>query len=177
MSNLFNPGCEFVYEAVEYLRSEFLEFYVSLQSQHHTFLLEGAERTTETPVGDDRDSSPTVMFVRSASVMADMEEFDKYQKHKQFLDSSHLCDICAGEKKGLAFPEASLLCGHLFCTSCLAEYAQVSNLQQMQAHMNRRFISYVSFISELPILYYYVWYIYIAPIYLITTSVVYRSGI
>ena len=130
ISKLFTPGCEFVYQAVEYIRSEFLELYLNLQSHQHTFLV-GGTNVKELPVEDDRHSFPSVMFVRSASVMADMDEFDKYQKHKQFLEDSHLCDICTEQRKGLAFPEASLLCGHLFCAGCLSEYAQVS--KQVQA--------------------------------------------
>lgn len=128
---------------MEYIRSEFIASYLKLQSQQHTFLLGGASGA-EIPAGEDRNALPSVMFVRSASVMADMEEFDKYQKHKQFLEDSHLCDICAEERKGAAFPEASLLCGHLFCADCLSEYAQVSNNARMLC-----FVKPATFICEI----------------------------
>ena len=118
-----------MYEAVEFIRSEFLGLYLDLQSRQHTFLL-GSTNDEGLPVKGDRRSSQPVMFVRSASVMADMDEFDKYQKHKNFLEDSHLCDICTEERKGSSFPEASLLCGHLFCADCLSEYAQVSSITQ-----------------------------------------------
>ena len=112
---LFTPGCEFVFELVEYLKTDFLGSY--LKDQAENYEIEGDV--------SDTLKEPNIMFIRSSSVVADVEEYDQYRKHQIFLDESHFCFICAEEKKGSFFPEVTLPCNHLFCSSCLAEYAQV----------------------------------------------------
>jgi E3 ubiquitin-protein ligase RNF14 len=116
----FTPGCEFVYDLVEYLRAEFLQLYLLVQANEHDFKLD--EECPDGPPQEDSNSG--VMFIRSSSVVNDLEEYDKYKKHEIFMSTKHLCDICTDERKGGSFPETQLPCGHLFCRECLAQYCE-----------------------------------------------------
>ena len=71
------------------------------------------------------DRHPCQIFLRSSSQIDDMEEFDRYEAHKEFLQSKHECGICFMEWPGEQFSEPCHSCKQIFCKQCILEYCQV----------------------------------------------------
>lgn len=57
--------------------------------------------------------------------MDDMEEYDRFEAHKVFLEEMHICEVCFMEVPGRAFSEPCPACGKLYCKDCIREYCQV----------------------------------------------------
>ena len=72
------------------------------------------------------DRHPCQIFLRSSSQIDDMEEFDQYEAHKEFLQNKHECGICFVEWLGEQFCEPCHSCKQVFCRQCILEYCRVS---------------------------------------------------
>lgn len=69
---------------------------------------------------------PCQVFLRSVSQFNDVEAFDQYECHREFLQTKHECSICFLLISGEHFCEPCPDCGQAFCTECLLGYCQVS---------------------------------------------------
>lgn len=117
----FTPDCPVVFDWVTYLQDELVKDYSENQLQ--TPIIPATDSTTAAVEGTG--SHPCPIFLRSTSQFDDMEEFDKYESHKEFLESKHTCGICFQELSGREFCEPCRTCAQLFCKPCLSEYCQV----------------------------------------------------
>jgi E3 ubiquitin-protein ligase RNF14 len=64
------------------------------------------------------------IFLRSISQFNDVEEYDRYECHREFLQSKHECTICFLLVDGERLSEPCLACGGAFCKQCLVTYCQ-----------------------------------------------------
>lgn len=125
----FTPEFPVVYEWVLFLQDELVELY-SQQQQ-----LEQAQSQTKesaTTNGAKVDSSNVRdacrIFLRSSSLLNDVEEYDSYQKHREFQESEHECGICCLILTGTGLCGPCEMCGLLYCKDCLKGYCQVSRV-------------------------------------------------
>ena len=72
---------------------------------------------------------PCQVFLRSTSQFNDIEAFDQYECHREFLRNKHECCICFLLISGEQFCEPCPDCGQAFCTDCLLGYCQVCSPQ------------------------------------------------
>ena len=79
-----------------------------------------------TPSPSDPERHPCQIFLRSVSQFNDVEEFNGYECHREFLQTKHECGICFVMVSGEQFSEPCPECGVAFCTDCLLSYCQVS---------------------------------------------------
>ncbi len=152
LEELFTPEYPVVFDWITYLQDEFILDYTALQRQASPAPFEAnippirssfpISSQTPTPnssgndikskglpreaVADDRH--PCQMFLRSTSQLEDMEEYDQFEAHKEFLAETHVCEVCFLEVPGRAFCEPCASCRHLFCRECIREYCQVFSL-------------------------------------------------
>ena len=107
---LFTPGWPTVYNWVTYINSDLLSE------------IEGGGAQEEHP------TSSRHLFLRSISEFNDVEEYDKYENHKQFLAEKHFCGVCFEEKYGSQFVEKCQECKDesiLFCENCVRGHCEV----------------------------------------------------
>ena len=126
----FTPDFPVVYEWIVFLQDELVNLYS--QEQHQNTLKPSQDQGKTDGVDSDRakaDSSttqhPCQIFLRSSSQLNDIEEFDRYQKHKEFQQSEHECGICCLTLLGSAVCQPCETCGLTYCRDCLNGYCQV----------------------------------------------------
>ena len=85
--------------------------------------------SVQTTAGIDEDRSgrhPCQIFLRSSSQLNDLEEFDRFECHKEFLECNHDCGVCFVAYPGTEFCYPCKVCQQLFCKGCMLQYCQVS---------------------------------------------------
>ena len=125
----FTADCPVVYEWILFLQDELVELY-SQQQQQKMEQSQGPESGKgEGAKVESSKQDPCRIFLRSSSLLNDMEEFDGYQKHREFQESEHECAICCLMLMGSALCQPCEMCGLLYCRDCLKGYCQVGYLQ------------------------------------------------
>lgn len=112
----FTPDYPIVYEWILFLQDELVGLY-SQQQQQKMEQSQGPEggnkdETDGAKLESSKQQDPCRIFLRSSSLLNDVEEFDSYQKHREFQESEHECGICCLTLLGSAF------CGHVKCVDC-----------------------------------------------------------
>lgn len=134
LQQLFTPDFPMVFECITYLQQEFVRDYNTYQNTiPHEDHPHRKPNTDEQPFDLDTkhsDGPPLSnhscqVFLRSTSLLDDMEEFDRYEDHKEFLKNKHECGICVSELLGEEFCEPCGTCKQLFCKNCILGYCQV----------------------------------------------------
>lgn len=72
---------------------------------------------------------PCQVLLCSTSQFNDVEAFDQYERHKEFLRTKHECSICFLLISGEQFSEPCPDCDQAFCSECLLGYCQVCSLK------------------------------------------------
>lgn len=150
LQQLFTPDCPVVFQCITYLQDELIRDYSCTQSQNDNDLQPESKMGSihiQTPdsvdvsdpgipilehtYSDGPSSSlggrhPCQIFLRSTSQLDDMEEYDQYEIHQEFLQSKHECGICFTKQLGKEFCEPCHSCTQLFCKDCILEYCHVS---------------------------------------------------
>lgn len=129
----FMPDFPVVYEWALFLQDELVETYSQQQMQARVFL-EQAHSQEEIKKEEDSDGAtaepskkdPCQIFLRSSSLLNEIEEFDSYQKHREFQQSEHVCGICCLSSMGSGVCSPCEMCGLLYCKDCLKGYCQVN---------------------------------------------------
>lgn len=85
-----------------------------------------SEHAGECGVDEGSVRHPCQIFLRSSSQLNDLEEFDQFECHKEFLEREHECEICFVTSRGTEFCEPCAQCRQLFCKACMQEYCRVS---------------------------------------------------
>ena len=127
LHEMFVPGCTVVYDWVCFIQENLVEIYsASQQKSSPASLPEKVNPVEDQPQGPDvMEKHPLQIFVRSSSIMTDVEEYNDYENHTEFLQNKHNCPLCLCEQLGTEFPEMKLDCGHLFCTECILSHIKV----------------------------------------------------
>lgn len=109
LHSLFTPGIPVVYNWMTYIDTDLISEYSQLQLE------------------TERGHPSNQLFVRSISEFNDVEEYNCYESHKQFLSEKHDCVICFETKFGDQFcdPCTSCISIGLFCKGCVREHCQV----------------------------------------------------
>ena len=118
---LFTPGWPTVYNWVTYISSDLLSEIEGEGGGGGG----GGGRGTQ----GEHPMSSRHLFVRSISEFNDVEEYDKFENHKQFLAEKHSCGVCFEEKYGDQFVEKCDECKDesvLFCENCVREHCEVN---------------------------------------------------
>lgn len=126
LHEMFIPGCTIVYDWVCFIQENLVEMYASSQQNSLSSHLPKTNPAENQPQGATAvGNHPLQIFVRSLSVMTDVEEYNEFENHNAFLQSKHNCPLCFCEHLGTEFPEVKLDCGHLFCTECISSHIKV----------------------------------------------------
>ena len=129
LHEMFVPGCTIVYDWVCFIQENLVEMYAASQQQSLPSLSQPAAAIpteNQPPDAAVTEKHPLQIFVRSSSIMTDVEEYNEYENHNTFLQSKHNCPLCLCEQLGSEFPEVKLSCGHLFCTECISAHVKVT---------------------------------------------------
>ena len=126
LHEMFIPGCTVVYDWVCFIQENLVELYSASQQKTLPSLVPEIGPTE----GQPQDAvaiqkHPLQIFVRSSSIMTDVEEYNEFENHNTFLQNKHNCPLCLCEQLGSEFPEVKLDCGHLFCTECILSHIKV----------------------------------------------------
>ena len=124
----FTPDYPVVYEWILFLQDELVELYSQEQKQkmNESQSSEGANKDeSDGAKVESSQQDPCRIFLRSSSLLNDVEEFDSYQKHREFQESEHECGICCLMLMGSALCRPCEMCGLLYCKDCLKGYCQV----------------------------------------------------
>lgn len=123
LHEMFVPGCTVVYDWVCFIQENLVEMYVSSQQKSlpSSSLPEGSPSEDQPPVTE----KSLQIFVRSSSIMTDVEEYNEFENHNEFLQTKHDCPLCLCKYLGSEFPEMKLDCDHLFCTDCISSHIKV----------------------------------------------------
>ena len=120
LHEMFVPGCTIVYDWVCFIQENLIEMYAFSQQKSIPSSPPEANPTISQPQDAGlTEKHPLQIFVRSSSIMTDVEEYNEFESHNAFLQSKHHCPLCFCEQLGTEFPEVKLECGHLFCTECI----------------------------------------------------------
>lgn len=133
----FSAGLPVVYDWTLFIQDELVEVYSQQQQQeikHYSSVGKSQDQKRMKQEVDSTDGamvqSPTrdlvQIFLRNQSLLSDIEEFDCYQKHREFQMAEHECDICYMTLLGSAMCRPCELCGLMYCKECLMGYCQVS---------------------------------------------------
>ena len=126
LHDMFAPGCTVVYDWVCFIQENLVEMYASSQQKSLPSSLPEANTAENQPQdAAATEKHPLQIFVRSSSIMTDVEEYNEFENHNTFLQSKHNCPLCFCEHLGTEFPEVKLDCGHLFCTECISAHIKV----------------------------------------------------
>lgn len=155
MQQMFTAECLVVYDWINYLQNEFLSEYTERQHQQNSNVMASTDSVSSSSTGiastslackpsavnqescaeanemarEATDHVPqqhsSQIFLRSVSQFNDVEEFDRYECHREFLQSKHECAICFLMVAGEQFSEPCLACGEAFCKQCLISYCRV----------------------------------------------------
>jgi len=120
LHEMFVPGCTVVYDWLCFLQDNLIELYAESQ-QKFTSTMNQSPQSDAMPAA----KHPLQIFVRSSSIMTDVEEYNEFENHKEFLQGKHECTLCLCELPGSAFPEVKLDCRHIFCAECLSSHIKV----------------------------------------------------
>ena len=120
LHEMFVPGHTVVYDWLCFLQDNLVELYAESQQTFVSTMNQPPQLDT-TPATQHR----LQIFVRSISIMTDVEEYNEFENHKEFLQSKHECSLCLCELPGSAFPEVKLDCKHIFCAECLSSHVKV----------------------------------------------------
>ena len=116
---MFTPGWPVVFEWISYISASLLDNYCQLLND---------TRVLEKP-HPQKESHPCQIFVRTISELNDVEQFDQFECHKEFLSTLHECSICLGEMRGEECIEPCEGCGQgagsVYCRPCVTEYCLV----------------------------------------------------
>ena len=125
LHEMFVPGCTVVYDWVCFIQENLVEIYST--SQLKSLLSLPKVNPIENQAQDSAvtEKHPLQIFVRSSSIMTDVEEYNEFENHNAFLQNKHNCPLCLCEQLGSEFPEVKLDCGHLFCTECILSHIKV----------------------------------------------------
>ena len=135
LRELFTPCWPVVYDWINYISNDLLQYYCQLQNGAGPGLEEMESEQTLT-------RHPNQIFVRSLSELNDVEEHNRYEMYKEFLEEKHECGICFDLKFGNLFCNLCKDCvgPGLFCRDCVKEYCQVIfmfSLYYMYCRFNR----------------------------------------
>ena len=129
----FTQDFSVVYEWTLFLQDELVEAYSQQQIQARALLEQAHSQEKINKEGDGKGATaelskkdPCQIFLRSSSLLNDIEEFDSYQKHREFQQSEHECGICCLTFMGSGVCRPCEMCGLLYCKDCLKEYCQVN---------------------------------------------------
>ena len=130
----FTQDFPVVYEWTLFLQDELVEVYSQQQMQARVLLEQahGQEETNKEGNSNGATSAepskkdPCQIFLRSSSLLNDIEEFDVYQKRREFQQSEHECGICCLSYMGSGVCRPCEMCGLLYCRDCLKGYCQVN---------------------------------------------------
>ena len=135
----FTPGFPVVYEWTLFIQDELVDVYGHHQQwqqpekgeeeQSPQKEQKGATKEEVDGNGVKVETSKVDIgriFLRSSSLLNDVEEFDSYEKHKEFQQAEHECGICCLTYVGSALCRPCEGCGLIYCKSCLKGYCQVS---------------------------------------------------
>ena len=127
MRGMFTADCPVVFDWINYLKDEFLSEYVEWKQSQEG---EKGEREKNSLPPLPQQSPATKhhcqVFLRSTSQFNDIEAFNEYECHREFLRSKHECSICFLQVPGEEFSEPCTQCGQAFCSQCLLSYCQVN---------------------------------------------------
>lgn len=124
----FTPDYPVVYEWILFLQDELVELYSQQQQKKRAEFQHSEGVNKDESDGAKAESSqldPCRIFLRSSSLLNDVEEFDSYQKHREFQESEYECGICCLTLMGSALCQPCKMCGLLYCKDCLKGYCQV----------------------------------------------------
>ena len=139
LKELFTPDSPVVFDWVNFIQDELATHYSAYQLQIATNIppestdAKCEASPTEAGIGDSAVESkqhPCQIFLRSTSQFDDMEKFDLFESHKEFLQGKHECGICFQLVSGEDFCEPCHTCSQLFCRQCVTEYCQVELLMR-----------------------------------------------
>ena len=130
----FTQDLAVVYEWTLFLQDELVEAYSQQQIQAKVSLEQthGQKEMSKEGDGDgaiaetSKKKDPCQIFLRSSSLLNDIEEFDSYEKHREFQQSEHECGICCLSFMGYGVCRPCEMCGLLYCKDCLKGYCQVN---------------------------------------------------
>ena len=129
----FSQDFPVVYEWTLFLQDELVEAYSHQQMRARVLLEQAHDHEEMNKEGDGNDATaepsmkdPCQIFLRSSSLLNDIEEFDSYQKHMEFQQSEHECGICCLSFTGSGVCRPCEMCGLLYCKDCLKGYCQVN---------------------------------------------------
>ena len=122
---IFIPGYPVVFDWVNYISSNLINDYCDLLAKHNDQSLEESSPICNEP--RPTEPHPSQLLVRSISEFNDIEEYDHYETHREFLLSSHECSICFETKQGELFSDRCADCegSGLYCRECVSQYCQV----------------------------------------------------
>ena len=139
LHDMFVPGCTIVYDWVCFIQENLVEMYASSQLKSlPSSLPEVNSQGNQLQGAVATEKHPLQIFVRSSSIMTDVEEYNEFENHNTFLQSKHSCPLCFCEHLGTEFPEVKLDCGHLFCTECLSSHIKVMPIVYIAYFLNER---------------------------------------
>ena len=124
----FTPDYPVVYEWILFLQDELVEMYSQQQKQKVNEGQSSEERNKDGAKVESTQQDPCRIFLRSSSLLNDVEEFDSYQKHREFQESEYECGICCLTLLGSALCRPCEMCGLLYCKDCLKGYCQVRHV-------------------------------------------------
>ena len=126
MQGMFTADCPVVFDWINYLKNEFLSTYVEWKQSQEGDKGE-REKNFQPPFPQQPPATkhPCQMFLRSTSQFNDIEAFNEFECHREFLRSEHECSICFLQVPGEQFSEPCSQCGQTFCSQCLLSYCQV----------------------------------------------------
>lgn len=128
LHEMFVPGCTVVYDWVCFIQENLVEIYSSSQLKSSPSCHPKSSPIENQLYPQDSavaEKHPLQIFVRSSSIMTDVEEYNEFENHNAFLQNKHDCPLCLCEQLGSEFPEVKLDCGHLFCTECILSHIKV----------------------------------------------------
>jgi len=126
LHEMFLPGCTVVYDWVCFIQEYLVKMYSSSQQKSLPSSLpeiNPKENQSQDPAVIEKH--PLQIFVRTPSIMTDVEEYNEFENHNTFLLNKHNCPLCLCEQLGSEFPEVKLECSHLFCTECISSHIKV----------------------------------------------------
>ena len=69
---------------------------------------------------------PCQIFMRSTSQIHDVEEYDSFEKFREFQSEKQECGVCFNSLLGEMMCQPCGKCSFIYCKECLCSYCQVS---------------------------------------------------